>query len=105
MKRLLTITLAALLIAAVAAPALAWEFSMTGQWEYRLRYWARLGSTDLFGIQDVGNNLLGIPVGLAGPNIYNRGAVPAFYADNSTGRAVPAFYADNSTGRLVITRG
>ncbi|MGB9616120.1 MAG: hypothetical protein ACPL7J_02260 [Desulfomonilaceae bacterium] len=92
MKRLLTITLAALLIAAVAAPALAWEFSMTGQWEYRLRYWARLGSTDLFGIQDVGNNLLGIPVGLAGPNIYNRGAVPAFYADNPT-------------GRLVITRG
>jgi len=92
MKRLLTITLAVLLIAAVTAPALAWEFSMTGQWEYRLRYWARLGGTDLFGIHDVGNQMLGIPVGLAGPNIYNRGAVPAFFADNAT-------------GRMVITRG
>lgn len=92
MKRLLTITLAVLLIAAVTAPALAWEFSMTGMWEYRLRYWARLGSTDLFGIHDVGNNMLGIPVGLAGPNIYNRGAVGAFFADNSS-------------GNLVITRG
>ncbi|MGB9616121.1 MAG: hypothetical protein ACPL7J_02265 [Desulfomonilaceae bacterium] len=92
MKRLLTITLAALLIAAVAAPALAWNFTMSGMWEYRLRYWARLGGTDLFGIHDVGNVMLGVPVGLAGPNIYNRGQVGAFFADNSV-------------GRMVITRG
>ncbi len=88
MKRLLTITLAALLIAAVAAPALAWEFSMNGLWEYRLRYWARLGGTDLFGIADLQNapNAAVVPVGFAGPNIYNRGAVPAFLADAATGQ-------------------
>jgi len=96
MKRLLTITLAALLIAAVAAPALAWEFSMTGQWEYRLRYWARLGGTDLFGIADLQNarNAAATTVGFAGPNIYNRGAVGAFFGDTA-----------NSAPGMLITRG
>ncbi len=49
MKRFLTILLAGLLIAAITAPALAWEFSMSGEAEYRYRYFARQGQGDLFG--------------------------------------------------------
>ena len=37
MKRLFTIMLGVLLIAAVTAPALAWEFAMTGEMEWRYR--------------------------------------------------------------------
>lgn len=67
MKRLLTILLAGLLIVAVTAPALAWEFSMKGEWEYRFRYFGRTGNSDLFGQQ------LGIgEVGFAGQNIYGQ---------------------------------
>ncbi len=65
MKKLLTILLAGLLIAAVTAPALAWEFSMKGEWEYRLRYIGRTGDADLLGRQ----TKLG-EVGFSGPNIY-----------------------------------
>jgi len=49
MKRLFTVVLGVLLIAAITAPALAWEFSMTGEGEFRYRYFSRLGSGDLFG--------------------------------------------------------
>ena len=49
MKRFFTIMLGVLLIAAVTAPALAWEFAMTGEMEWRYRYFARQGSADLFG--------------------------------------------------------
>ncbi len=50
MKKLLTILMAGLLIAAMTAPALAWEFSMTGEDDFRFRYWSRSGDKDLFGI-------------------------------------------------------
>jgi hypothetical protein len=79
---------------------------MTGQWEYRLRYWARLGGTDLFGIHDVANQNAGalglgpVVMGLAGPNIYNRGAVQAFIADSAQ---APILWA--VPPGVVITRG
>lgn len=49
MKRLLTLLLPGLLMAAITAPALAWEFGMTGEFEARYRYIARTGGSDLFG--------------------------------------------------------
>ena len=67
MKKLLTILLAGLLIVAVTAPALAWEFNMKGEWEYRFRYFGRTGDADLFG-QQVGSG----EIGFAGQNIYGQ---------------------------------
>ncbi len=89
MKRLLTVLMAGLLIAAFVVPAAAWEFSMTGEYEMRLRYISRTGDMDLFGkapLQDGGaiaidplntltapnsNNVQGQAVGFAGPSWYN----------------------------------
>ncbi len=65
-------------------PAEAWEFKMTGEYEWRFRYLGRLGDKDLFGrmkLQDLGGPL----IGLAGPNIYGRGFgsnTPFFRASN-----------------------
>ena len=58
--------LAGLLIAAVTAPALAWEFSMTGEAEYRVRYFARQGSNDLFGGQAGFFDGTGVATGVIG---------------------------------------
>lgn len=50
----------------------AWEFSMTGEFEWRYRYFGRVGgSKDLYGDMNVqnfqdGGNL----IGFAGPNYY-----------------------------------
>ncbi len=60
MKRFFTIMLGVLLIAAVTAPALAWEFAMTGEMEWRYRYFARQGSADLFGQASL-NAVTGLP--------------------------------------------
>ena len=49
MKRFSIIMMAGLLIVAITVPALAWEYSMTGEAEYRFRYFARQGSEDIFG--------------------------------------------------------
>jgi hypothetical protein len=104
MKRFLTITVAVLLMAAVAAPALAWEFAMTGQWEYRMRYFARLGDVDLFGNAGLQNWSGGQDfVGFAGPRIYNRGTGTASFAPVLAG--VGAFYADQSNPLLRIVKG
>lgn len=57
MKKLLTVVMAGLLLAAFALPAFAWEFSMTGEYDFRFRYWSRIGDKDLFGLaaaQDIG---------------------------------------------------
>ena len=58
--------LAGLLIAAVTAPALAWEFSMTGEAEYRYRYFARQGGNDLFGGQAGFFDGTGVATGVSG---------------------------------------
>ncbi|MFH0825622.1 MAG: hypothetical protein V2B18_22940 [Pseudomonadota bacterium] len=61
MKKLWTLMLAGLLIAAFTAPALAWEFHMKGEFEFRYRYLARMGAHDLFGNADIAQNLAGYP--------------------------------------------
>jgi len=74
--------LGVLLIAAVTAPALAWEFAMTGEMEWRYRYFARQGSADLFGQVSL-NGATGLPdqqaLGLAGP-VANTVLVQGFSA-------------------------
>lgn len=132
MKRLLTILMAGMLMAAFALPVAAWEFSLKGEYELRLRYYSRAGSTDLFGIAPLQEGAIqtenqlpqAISVGFAGPNWYNRnfdldetntfgvrgalvtetpGAV-----DNIIVRpisSVTAGYSDIATGRARIVRG
>ncbi|MDQ7785692.1 MAG: hypothetical protein RDU20_22620, partial [Desulfomonilaceae bacterium] len=130
MRRLLTVLMAGLLIAAFVVPAAAWEFSMTGEYELRLRYISRTGNTDLFGVaplQDAAG--VGLPlntaVGFAGPNWYNTNlgtnvlggpTVGARVAENPGALglgtiverpidAVTAGFADVGIGRGRIVRG
>ncbi|MBI4964720.1 MAG: hypothetical protein HY913_15685 [Desulfomonile tiedjei] len=71
MKRLLTILVAGLLIATLTAPAFAWEFAMTGEFELRYRYISRTGPSDLFGNADIAQaqGIIGqrSTIGLSGP--------------------------------------
>jgi len=100
MKRLLTGFLAGLLVCAVVAPTLAWEFDLKGVYENRLRYFGRMGNDDLFGkanFQDAG---LGTFVGFAGPNIYGTGNVAPVVADFGGGLSLP-----RQVPSVVITRG
>jgi hypothetical protein len=111
MKRLLTVLLAGLLIAAFVVPAAAWEFSMKGEYEMRLRYISRTGDTDLFGVaptQDaIGNPLANPGVGFAGPNWYNRTPVNAAAVSDATATfnppvtAITGGYAETGRGRIV----
>jgi len=99
------ISLAVLLLVAVTVPAIAWEFSMTGQHEYRFRYWARTGNHDLFGDAATQNSstAVGVPfVGLAGPNAWGNGAVVPL-----PGAGGPGFNAGlvGPGQRNMITRG
>jgi hypothetical protein len=102
MKKLLTIVMAGLLLAAFAVPAFAWEFEMKGEYENRVRYFGRTGGTDLFGHVAMQETTLGLGgastwIGFAGPNIYNRGATGATVSDSSNILA-------GGSG-MVITRG
>ncbi len=76
MKRVVGI-LGTFLLMTFVLPAFAWELSLKGEFEYRMRYWSRIGNKDLFGNADaVGTDVAsgeGIPVGLAGPGIYSAG--------------------------------
>ncbi len=60
MKRIGVICLIALVAICAAAPAFAWEFAMKGDWEWRYRYWTRIGSNDIFGYMDGTNVNLGL---------------------------------------------
>ncbi len=90
-----------LLIISVA-PALAWDFTMAGQFEWRYRYFGRAnGYQDLFGdmrFQDSSLNTTGSVIGFAGPNFYrgyNGGTV-----------AAPVAMPTGSNGsNLMIVRG
>ncbi len=70
MKKLWLGILATLLLAVFAAPAFAWEFNMSGQFEWRYRYFGRAnGYQDLFGdmrFQDSPLNTTGAVIGFAG---------------------------------------
>ena len=93
MKKLLTIALSGLLIAALATSALAWEFSMTGEYEWRFRYLSRTGKNDLFG-----RSGSSFDIGFAGPNIYGHGGVA-----NVANQAVVASTA--TSAGMAIARG
>jgi len=69
MKKLRMVLLAGLLIAALCAPAHAWEFSMTGNFQYTYEYFAQGGPNGFFGQQNtVSPGLTGLAGGAAGPN-------------------------------------
>lgn len=78
MKRFWLLTMAAVLVAAFTVPAFAWEYSMSGEFQYRFRYLGRTGSQDLFGNAEFQNNPLNAPtvvangglIGFAGPNFF-----------------------------------
>lgn len=115
MKKILTVMLAGLLVVALTAPVLAWEFSLKGEYEYRFRYFSRTGPTDLFGNANLQETpaawAAGQNVGFAGPNIYNTGVgqglgVPAVPGTVAPGTGVltavpggqPAVFADQASG-------
>jgi hypothetical protein len=75
MKKYFMTALVGLLVLAVVAPALAWEFNMKGEYEYKFRYFARTGNSDLFGYAPVQDAGAGTFIGLAGPDIWGTGAV------------------------------
>ena len=60
MKRIGFVSLIALLAVCIAGPSFAWEFSMKGEWEWRYRYWGRLGQNDIFGAMDANRVNLGL---------------------------------------------
>ncbi len=68
MRRIFAILFACLLIAAIAAPAFAWEYSMKGDFTYRFHYFSRTGPNDLYGIDSVVNQ-----IGFSGPDIWTGG--------------------------------
>ena len=49
MKKLWLSILATMLVVVFVAPAFAWEYSMTGQFEWRQQYLSRMGNNDIFG--------------------------------------------------------
>ena len=109
MKRFFTIMLGVLLIAAVTAPALAWEFAMTGEMEWRYRYFARQGSADLFG--SVSLYPAGVvdqqALGLAGP-VNNAVLVQGFsakQADAQTNETRVWLYPEIRVNPAVRMRG
>lgn len=98
MKSWLTSIFVGLLIVAAIVPANAWEFSMTGEYEYRFRYLGRTGQNDLFGYDTAIPG--GSEVGFAGPNIYGYPAATAHTAPAPTGAAL-----GGNTYGLLITQG
>ncbi len=103
MGRSLLLFKVVLLIVAFSAPAVAWEFSMTGEFESRYRYIARTGPNDLFGMASAQEGAPGgVLVGFAGPNAFNVGALPT----TPTATSNFLFNLGSSTGRqMLITRG
>jgi hypothetical protein len=103
MRRFWTTAIAGLLVLAIMAPAFAWEFDMKGEYEYRFKYFARMGNSDLFGYAPAQDAGAGTFIGFAGPNIWNNGAV-VNPPSNSGGLAGTLFDGNPTTG-VAITRG
>jgi len=73
MKKLWLGILATMLVVVFVAPAFAWEYSMTGEFQWRQQYISRMGTHDIFGdasVQDAGIIPPGAFIGFAGPSIY-----------------------------------
>jgi hypothetical protein len=98
-QRLMIVRVCALCIAltmVLGFPAQAWEFKMRTEFEYRLRYFSRIGDKDLFGqasVQEGGISAAGI--GFAGPIWYSL----------SRDRAVAAANANVAAPRLIVRGG
>ncbi len=98
MKKLGFGLLVTLLLTVFVAPALAWEFKMQGQFEWRYRYLGRAnGYKDLFGDMRFQDNpaTVGLtagtgPIGFAGPNFWRgyNGNNASPMATNSWGSSV-----------------
>lgn len=89
MKRLYGILMLTLMVAAFAAPAMAWEFGMKGDWEWRYRYWTRMGDNDIFGRVD--------------PNVVNLGVnhlntFPSGGTNNAGGANFGVLAGENNFG-------
>ena len=56
MKKLWLGILATLLVVVFVAPAFAWEYSMTGEFQWRQQYISRMGNNDIFGDATVQDN-------------------------------------------------
>jgi hypothetical protein len=120
MRKLWLGILATLLVVVFVAPSFAWEFSMTGEFEYRLNYLSRIGDADLFGNATMQENTqlvdgnantalngyLNNFIGFAGPNTYATG-----FNNNTLGGAQPVLAGQPGSGALsggsglTITRG
>ncbi len=107
MKKLWFGLLATLLLTIFVVPAFAWELQMTGQFEWRFRYFGRAnGYADLFGnsqFQDSTLNNTGVLTGFAGPNFY-RGYNGQALGAGVVGALQPMPTASNSS-QLRIVRG
>lgn len=107
MKKLWLGILATLLVVVFVAPSFAWEFSMTGEFEFRLRYFSRTGDNDLFGNAKLQNGLAnnswsaeaglidptnGLPPAPATTSWLNAGYMPEAANGNFIGFAGPNIY-------------
>lgn len=103
MQRVLTLVLSVLLIGSFATSARAWEFTMSGEYENRFRWFSRTGNNDLFGMADAQEGAVkGSLMGLAGPNTFNTGGLPTVAEPTSNF----LFNLGSTTGRqMLITRG
>jgi hypothetical protein len=101
MKKLWFGILATLLLTVFVAPAFAWDFTMSGQFEWRFQYFGRAnGYQDLFGDMRLQDSLLTFPagtgpIGFAGPNFY-RG-----YNGNTSTPMMTSYWGD----QIKIVRG
>jgi len=108
MKRLLLILAAGLLIASITAPALAWEFALNGEFEWRYRYFARTGGADLFGAPNLAvGTASGATIGFAGPvnNVVRVQGFSAKGSDASIGDERIWFYPEIRINPAVRMRG
>jgi len=96
MKKVRTVLLAGLLIAALCAPAHAWEFAMTGNLQWNYDYLAQGGPNGFFGTQNVVTaGLAGAVPNPAGPVLAAaQGTVP--YLINQPNATVPNWAAANT---------
>lgn len=88
MKRLVLLLILSATIAA-ADSALAWEFSMKGEAEFRYRYWTRTGNNDIFGTMDANFVSLGIN---------HLGTFPTYATTNRGGATFGVLAGENRFG-------